>query len=121
MALGSATHLWILGAPSTEILRSWVLEAVGAGILRASALFLLTTACGKKSVGEDCTVAAGDCADGTRCILYGARDIVNGSPACTTKTLCSVTCGTDADCVTRLGAGHICQKDCAEGSCLKGQ
>jgi hypothetical protein len=30
MALGSATHLWLLGTPSTETLRAWVLEAVPA-------------------------------------------------------------------------------------------
>ena len=30
MALGSATHLWLMGTPSTETLRAWVLEALPA-------------------------------------------------------------------------------------------
>mgnify|MGYP001587412607 CR=1 FL=1 len=30
MALGSATHLWLLGTPSVETLHAWVLEAVPA-------------------------------------------------------------------------------------------
>jgi hypothetical protein len=89
--------------------------------LIASTVFVLTTGCGKKSVGEDCTAGATDCADGTSCIIYGARSIVDGGLSCdASKLLCSTPCSSDAECVTKLGAGHICKKDCAQGSCLKG-
>jgi hypothetical protein len=84
-----------------------------------AAFFLLSAACGKHALGEDCAQST-ECADGTNCVLSGSQHIVDGGLTCVdTKKLCSITCAQDADCAS-LGTGHICVKDCFMGSCLQG-
>ncbi len=87
---------------------------------RICSVALLVLSCGPKSIGEECTVAAKDCASPTSCIASGSRDLRDGGLTCdASRLLCSIPCAQDADCAS-LGAGHICVKDCAAGSCLKG-
>ncbi|MDF1566311.1 MAG: hypothetical protein P1V51_24985 [Deltaproteobacteria bacterium] len=74
---------------------------------------------GNRQIGQECGEDP-DCAEGLRCILYGARDIGESGLECTTARLCSIPCTSTTECVDSLGDGHICLSDCHEGSCLRG-
>ncbi len=78
-----------------------------------------TSACGKRPIGEYCTVND-ECAQNLSCVQTGGHEIINGQLGCNTmKRLCSKPCSSDADCAS-LGSGLICLTDCAAGSCVVG-
>lgn len=89
------------------------------GAVAAVLFFVLSSACGKKGIGEACGDTT-ECGTGTTCIINGGRHIDAGQLVCdNTLRLCSKTCAADSDCAS-LGSGTICIKDCAMGSCLQG-